>query len=110
MTDRPKSRRVRIVSSETVTVPVGRGLVDFKPGWTGPVVPEVADYLEGRPHLAEVWRDGEPPAPGVAPLQVEETRVRVIQTEDGPTFEDLGGEPPELPEVDAGDDLEGEEA
>lgn len=110
MTDRPKSRRVRIVSTETVTVPVGRGLVDFRPGWTGPVVPEVADYLAARPHLAEVWRDGEPPAPGGAASQIEETRFRVIQTEDGPTFEDIEGEPPELPEVEGGEDLEGEEA
>lgn len=114
MTDHPKSRRARIISPETVTVPVGRGLIDYPPGWTGPVPAEAADYLAARPHLAEVWRDGEPPAPGAVPIPAEETRVRVIQTEDGPTFEDLDTEePPPLPQTEApaaSDDLEGEEA
>lgn len=100
MTDHPKSRRVRIVSTSPVTVPAGRGLVEFQPGWTGPVAAAVAEYLEKRPDLAEVWRDGEPPAPGQASAGESESTVRVIQTEDGPRFEDVD-EPPPL------DDFEG---
>ena len=95
MTDHPKSRRARILATHPVTVPVQRGLVEFPPGWEGPVVPEAADYLADRPHLAEVWRDGEPPAPGEARGSVLESTVRIVQTQDGPQFPDAGeAEPP----------------
>lgn len=99
MTDRPKSRRIRIIASEPVPVHAGRGLIEYPPGWTGPAPAEVADYLEARPHLAEVWRDGEPAAPEMAPGSVPgreiETAVRVVQTDDGPRFTDIDErEPP----------------
>ena len=108
MTDRQKSRRVRIIAGTTVTAPAGRGYVDFEPGWTGPVSAEVADYLEARPDLAEVWRDGEPPAPGQARASETETTVRILQTEDGPQFADVA-EPPPMPETAPGDALEGQQ-
>lgn len=108
MTDR-KSYRARITAAETVTVPVGRGLIDLKPGWTGPVVPAVAVWLQEHGG-AEVWQDGEPPAPGAPAGQSTETAVRIIQTPDGPTFEDI--EPPPLPETEPDTEagLEGEGA
>lgn len=115
MTQHPKSRRARIIAAEIVPVRVGKGLVEFKPGWEGPVVPEVADYLAARPHLAEVWRDGEPPAPGQAPGTEEETTVRVVQTDDGPRFSDVAErEPPPFDldgdgEAAEGEALEGED-
>ena len=109
MTDHPKSRRARIIAGQVVPVTVGRGLVDYQPGWSGPVPAAVADYLETRPDLAEVWRDGEPPAPAAPGAPEDVTAVRIIQTEDGPRFEDMPpGEPPPLPDASAG--FEGEEA
>lgn len=117
MTDQRKVPRAHITAESTVTVPVGRGFVDFQPGWRGPVSSAVADYLEEH-GAAEIWRDGEPPAPtGEGPLQEEESAVRVIQTPEGPRFEDLPieREPPplEIPAADEtaelGDDLEGSE-
>lgn len=107
MTDHPKSRRFHIIAPSPVTVPVGRGLIEFQPGWTGPVVPEVAAYLEARPHVAEVWRDGEPPAPGQPEAREEVTTVRVAQGADGPRFEDVTEEPPPL-EAPASAAMEGE--
>ncbi len=65
MQDKRKSRRVRIVSEEPVTVRVGRGMVEYKPEWEGPVVPQVFDNLIQRGAAVEVYRDGEPPAPDV---------------------------------------------
>lgn len=117
MTDQRKVPRAHITAESPVTVPVGRGFVEFQPGWRGPVSSAVADYLEER-GAAEIWRDGEPPAPsGEGPLQEEESAVRVIQTPEGPRFEDLPieREPPPLdipPADDAaelGEDLEGSE-
>lgn len=61
-----KSRRVKITHSDTVTVKLGRGYVDFKPGWTGAVVPDAFDFLTKNGYAEEVYRDGEPPAPAVA--------------------------------------------
>jgi hypothetical protein len=106
MTDHPKSRRVRIIAGTTVSAPAGRGFVEYPPGWTGPVPAAVAEYLEKRPDLAEVWRDGEPPAPGQAGSGETESTVRVVQTEDGPRFEDVD-EPPPLDDFEG---LEGREA
>lgn len=104
MTDR-KSFRARITADEMVTVPVGRGLIEFKPGWTGPVVPAVAEWLKSH-GAAEVWQDGEPPAPGMPSSPPVDTAVRIRQTPDGPTFEDI--EPPPFEDVETG--LEGEGA
>lgn len=106
MTDR-KTPRAHITSEKVATVPVGRGFVDFQPGWSGPVVPEVADYLELH-GLAEVWRDGEPPVVQHHPAQEETTDIRVIQTPDGPRFEPLDdGDEPEPPAFDGGSEGEG---
>lgn len=42
MTDR-KSHRVKI--KEAVDIRTGRGLIAFKAGWSGPVVPDVYEKL-----------------------------------------------------------------
>jgi hypothetical protein len=92
-----KSWRVRVTSPQTVTVPVGRGVVDLPPGYAGPVVPAVAAWLQARPGLAEVWSDGEPPAPGQARAPETVADVRVTVTEDGARFEEIETrEPPPL--------------
>lgn len=42
MTDR-KSHRVKII--DAVDIRTGRGLIAFKAGWSGPVVPDVFEKL-----------------------------------------------------------------
>lgn len=101
MTDQRKSQRVKITHDETVTVKIGRGYVDFKPGWTGPVVPEVFSFLTKNGYAEEVFRDGEPPAPAV-----------FGEDDPAPEFQDDEFEPEaasEEDEFEPDDDFEGRE-
>jgi hypothetical protein len=97
-----KSWRVRVISPESVTVPVGRGVVDLPAGYAGPVVPAVAAWLQARPGLAEVWNDGEPPAPGQAAGAEQVAEMRVTVTEDGATFDTIEPPPIEAPPASGG--------
>ena len=48
MMQRVKSHRVRITATERVSVRVGAGMIDFAPGWEGPVVPDAFEQLMAR--------------------------------------------------------------
>jgi hypothetical protein len=88
------SRRIRFTSPEERLIPVGRGFIKLRPGWSGPVKGEVADFAIAKGWAVEVFRDGEPAAYDTTPETTPALEVFTPEPADDEALADFAPEPP----------------